>query len=139
MTQADQLSVFIYAIGTLPLIRSLGQPGEGSQVCYADDDSACVPLNELKDWFIKLLNTGPTIGYYPEPSKCCLVVNKDSVLEAHQVFDLIGVRIVTSHRLLGGVIGDPGGVDSFGQERLYEWSTLVESLITVAKTQPQTA
>ena len=32
-----------------------------------------------------------------------------------------------------------GGVDFLVQERLYEWSTLLESLITVAKTQPQAA
>ena len=89
--------------------------------------------------YIKLLNTGPTIGYYPEPSKCCLFVNKDRDSKAHQLFYPIGVRIVPWHGLLGGVIGDPGGVDSFVQKRLYEWSTLVESIITVAKTQPLAA
>ena len=112
VTQGDPLSMFIHAIGTLSLIWSLGQPGEGSQVWYAGDASAYAPLNDLRDWYIKLLNTGPTIVYYPEPSKRCLVVNKDHVLEAHQLFNPIGVRIVTSHRLLGEVIGDPGGVDS---------------------------
>ena len=40
VTQGDPLSMFTYAIGTLPLIYSLCDPGQWTQLWYADDASA---------------------------------------------------------------------------------------------------
>ena len=40
MTQGDPLSMFMYAIGTLPLIHSLNDFGQWTQLWYANDASA---------------------------------------------------------------------------------------------------
>ena len=47
ITQGDPLSMFIYAIATLPLINTVHHPYQGSQVSYADDASACTKLVSL--------------------------------------------------------------------------------------------
>jgi len=51
VTQGNPLSMFMYVIGTLPLIHSLRDPGRWTQLWYADDASASGTLLELCDWF----------------------------------------------------------------------------------------
>ena len=71
VTQGDPLSMFMYAIGTLPLIRLLRDPGRWTQLWYADDASAGGTLPELREWFNLLCSRGPAFGYHPEPTKFC--------------------------------------------------------------------
>ena len=54
ITQGDPLSMFIYAIATLPLINTVHHPYQGSQVSYADDASACTLDTAQKSLFIPL-------------------------------------------------------------------------------------
>ena len=58
------------------------------------------------DWLKLFLHHVSSYGYYPNPSKCCLVVHHNSVSEAATLFSHVGIRIVTSHRFLGRFIGD---------------------------------
>ena len=55
VTKGDPLSVFMYAIGILPLIHSLKDPGRRTQQCYVDDASASGTLPELCNWFNQLI------------------------------------------------------------------------------------
>ena len=139
VTQGDPLSMFLYALATIPLIECVGRPNEGVDVWYADDASACAHLHALKEWFVQLLRVGPSYGYHPEPTKCMIVVSSDYLSLAHQIFDSFGVRITTSHRLLGGVIGDHDGISSYLECCVNEWYSLVDKLVLIAKTQPQLA
>ena len=139
VTQGDPLSMFIYAVGTLPLIRSLHHPERRIQVWYADDASAGAALEELKEWLSDLMRLGPSYGYYPEPKKSVLVVSSKFLADAHRIFDGVGVNIKTSHRFLGGVIGDRAGCESFVKDHIQDWMFQVDRLTTVAKTQPQVA
>jgi len=76
LTQGDPLSMFVYVVGTLPLIRSLHNPGHWTQLWYAEDTSAGGTLLELCDWFNLLRSHGPAFGYYPEPTKNFIVVDE---------------------------------------------------------------
>jgi len=76
VTQGDPLSMFMYAIGTLPLSCSLHDPGRWTQLWYANDASASGTLPELRNWLNLLCSRGPGFGYYPEPTKSFVVVNE---------------------------------------------------------------
>jgi len=52
------------------------------------------------DWFKLLLHHGPSYGYHPNPSKCCLVVHHNSVSEATALFSRMGIKIVTMQSLI---------------------------------------
>ena len=106
MTQGDPLSMFMYAFGTLPLIRSLRNPSHWTQLWYADDTSARGYLCDFHDWFSLPCFHGPAYGKFPEPTKSCVVVDEHFRSEAESLFQGLGICIVSGHRYLGGFIGD---------------------------------
>ena len=136
VTQGDPLSMLVYAIGIIPLIRTLKNPQDGIQILYADDASACAPLIALKDWFGKLIKKGPSYDYFPEPKKIFIVVSDPYLCEAREVFEPLGD---TSHRLLGGVVGVEEGRINYVKGLMCDWLRLVDRLTSVTHDQPQAA
>ena len=55
MTQGDPLSMMLYAVIVLPLIRSLENSCEWVQNWYADDSSCVGELSSVRRWFDRLL------------------------------------------------------------------------------------
>lgn len=80
------------------------------------------------------MKAGPCYGYHLEPSNSFIVVNTNYLDEAYSLFDDLNVNVVTSHRLLGGVVGESSERDS-----IEEWSCMVERLSVIASEQPQAA
>ena len=64
-----------------------------------------------------------------------IVVSSDYLSLFHQIFDSFGVRITTSHRMFGGVIGDLDGISSYLECCVNEWCSLVDNSVLIAKTQ----
>ena len=139
VTQGDPLSMFMYAIGTLPLIRSLHNPSHWTQVWYADDASAGGSLHDIRDWFSLLCSRGPAFGYFPEPSKSFVVVGEHCRSEAEALFQGLGVHVVTGHRYLGGFIGDLNQRNVFVQKKVNNWVNHVRVFGDIALSQPQLA
>ena len=139
VTQGDPLSMFMYAIGTLPLIRSLHNPSLWTQVWYADDASAGGSLRDILDWFSLLCSRGPAFGYFPEPSKRFVVVGEHCKSEAEALFRDLGVIVVTGHRYLGGFIGDLNQRNVFVRKKVDGWVNHVHVFGDIAHTQPQLA
>ena len=139
VTQGDPLSMFMYAIGTLPLIRSLNDPGHWTQLWYADDASASGALPKLRNWFNQLCSYGPSFGYYPEPTKSFVVVSERWKSDAAAVFGDLGVQVVTGHRFLGGFIGSPRERDEYVMSKVDRWMRHIDVLSEAASTQPQLA
>ena len=139
VTQGDPLSMFMYAVGTLPLIRSLHDPGRWTQLWYADDASAGGALSDLRDWFNLLRSRGPAFGYFPEPTKSFVVVSEQWKSDATAIFGDLGVQVVTGRRFLGGFIGSQTGREEYVLSKVRRWVEHVKVLAEAASTQPQLA
>uniref|UniRef100_A0A1X7SXG4 Reverse transcriptase domain-containing protein n=1 Tax=Amphimedon queenslandica TaxID=400682 RepID=A0A1X7SXG4_AMPQE len=139
VVQGDPLSMFMYAVATLPLIRSLSDSSPCLQLWYADDSSALGAFDSIKSWLDSLSTTGPLFGYHPEPRKSYLIVKEATFDHATALFEDYGVNVVTSRRFLGGVIGSTTERDLFVSHKVEEWSHTVELLASIAIHQPQAA
>ena len=138
-TQGDPLSTVIYALATLPLIKSVQKDGL-SQIWFADDAGAGSKLTTLHCWWSALQEWGPKYGYHVNPPKTWLVT-KDHHLEAAQkLFGPSGVKITTDGRpLLGAPLGSSSYASSFINKQVSEWKEEVRTLAGFATTQPHAA
>ena len=139
VTQGDPLSMMLYAVAVLPLIRSLKAPGMQTRNWYADDSSCVADLPSLKAWFDELLCKGPNYSYHPESSKTVLIVGPSDVEEASALFGDLGIRVVSGGRFLGGYIGESGLTADFVSEKAQLWSRCMQHLSDVAISQLQAA
>ena len=119
------------------MIQTLSE--KGTQIWYADDASAIGELDKIRSWFDKLMKIGPAFGYFPEPTKSLLVVKEPLISQANALFSDLGIKIATSGRLLGSVVGDHEGTESFVTNKVNEWSGHIRKLSSIAHTQPQAA
>ena len=138
-TQGDPLAMFFYGVSLLPLIRKLEDPKNVFQSWYADDSAALAKLKKLEIWLKNFLGEGPAFGYFPEPSKSFLIVDKQYAEEAHHIFDKFSVTIMEGKRFLVGFIGDGNEKDIYLKKKELEWVDKIEKLSFVAKAEPQCA
>ena len=93
----------------------------------------------MEVWLKNLIEEGPAFGYFPEPSKSFLVVDKQYAEEAHHIYDKYSITIVDGNRFLGGFIGDGNEKDIYLKKKELEWVDKIEKLSFVAKTEQQCA
>ena len=60
-TQGDPLAMAMYSIGILPLVDQLQSEG-AKQVWFADDATAVGRVHQLRNWWTKVCNLGPSFG-----------------------------------------------------------------------------
>ena len=135
--QGDPLAMSMYALGILPLIQKL----KGTQqVWFADDAAAGGSLENLKEWWSRLLKLGQTYGYHPSPAKTWLVVKEEHVDQAETLFGNSGVNVTSSgHKHLGAALGCNEFVRKFVEKKVSEWCDEITCLSTIAKREPQAA
>jgi hypothetical protein len=137
-TQGDPLAMSMYGLGILPLINKLKDVCR--QVWFADDAASGGKIEQLKEWWSKLLRAGPAFGYIPNPSKTWLIVKEDVYDEAKVAFANSGINISSSGRKhLGSALGKSAFVQDFLKAKVDKWSKELELLTTIAKTEPHTA
>ena len=139
VTQGDPLAMPAYGVGSLPLARKLKNPEKWKQNWYADDSSCIAVFDLLIEWLKLLILEGPKYGYFPEPEKSYLVVHPDFVDIAKEKFADFKMNIVTSHRFLGGFIGNDDDVSSWISKKVDVWVNSIQKLATVAQHEPQAA
>ena len=93
VTQGDPWSMMFYSVATPPLVRALKGNGRWFQSWYADDSVCAGSLDNIRCWLDRLLELGPSYGYFPEPRKSYLV--------ASDAFAGLGISVVCSHSFLG--------------------------------------
>ena len=70
VTQGDPLSMILYGIGVLQIIRSLEENhSKLIHLWYKDDAGIGGVINDINNWFQELKLIGPKYGYFPEPKK----------------------------------------------------------------------
>ena len=131
--------MFLYAIGTLPLIKLLKNPSKWTQVWYTDDASACGRLTYIRQWFDLLLKIGPSFGYFSNPCKSSIVVDSASKCAVEHLFGPLGVKIVCDHRFLGGFLGGALARDAFVLDKVHQLISDIQHLSCMAAPQPQAA
>ncbi len=78
--------MFMYGIGSLSLIvHRLNIANDRIQIWYPDDASVISELSQIRCWFDDLIKIGPLYGYYPEPTKCHLVVKEPFISIAKEL------------------------------------------------------
>ena len=75
-------------------------PVRWTQVWYADNASSCGTFGSLKN--------GPNFGYFPKPLECFWSLIPSMPQRLKKFVDL-GINIVCSHKLLGGIVGSHPG------------------------------
>ena len=137
-TQGDPLSMSIYGIAILPLIKKLNSVCK--QLWFADDASAGGKVDCLKEWWLKLREIGPAYGYNPNPSKSWLLVKEHSLEIANQLFAGQGINVTSAgQRHLGSVLGSELFLQGFVKAKISSWMSELEELCKIARTEPQAA
>jgi hypothetical protein len=80
VTQGEELSMFAYGMGILPLIRQLkAEFPQVEQPWYADDAGVSTKFDEIERFLRRLCEIGPLLGYYPKPTKSILIVQQHNL------------------------------------------------------------
>ena len=139
-TQGDPLSMAIYALGTLPLIRR-ADTAKCTQSWFADDAGAGGRLCDLFTWWKTLEEKGPMYGYHVNPPKTWLLVkDQQHYSTATDMFAGTNISITMEGRpLLGAPIGPDGFCETFCENKVSQWIFEVKKLAKFASTQPHAA
>eukprot|EP00117_Sycon_ciliatum_P033528 scpid19357/ scgid25783/ len=138
-TQGDPVAMAMYALGVLPLIEEAATDG-ATQSWFADDSAAGGKLQAVRIWWDRLNESGPSYGYFLNPTKSVLLVKPQFLDEATSIFAGTGIDIRTDGcRHLGAALGSAEFSRCFMERKVQSWVEEVMSLSTIASSQPQAA
>ena len=140
-TQGDPLAMPAYGVSILPLLILIkGAENDVKHVAYADDIGGGAKLRSLKNWWDRIGEFGPKIGYFPKACKSWLVVKEDKLQEAEEIFAGTEIKITAEGRRYScGFVGTEAGAHKYVGELLEEWLEELKNLTTIARTEPQAA
>jgi hypothetical protein len=139
--QGDNLAMALFAMGTLPILRRLTRTKSVAQIWLADDATATGDLISLLSWWRDIIKEGKKYGYYINESKSCLILKNAHQNEiAEQLFGDTKITIKEDgHRHLGAVLGTEKFRESYINNLVEEWASMLKKLASFAKTQPHAA
>ena len=139
ITQGDPLSMVLYGLALLPLIRHLhSEHPHAAQQWYADDAGVAGSFDALQQYFASLQELGPKYGYYPSASKCILIVAPEHIASASESFADSQFQIKPGARYLGGFIGSQEAYTSWIGDKISFWTDAIGALAQAAHKYPQT-
>lgn len=95
-----------YSVTILPLISQLKHLYPNLlHIWYTDDSGLMGPFDEIKMCFNSLNQLGKNYGYYPEKSKCVMIVSDGEVENTVNYFKEEEFIVETGNRYLGGYVG----------------------------------
>ena len=109
-------------------------------MAYADDIGGGSKLGNVRQWWDKIVQFGPYLGYFPKATKSWLVVKPEKLAEATTMFAGTNVNITTEGRkYLGGFVGTREGEVKYVSALVEEWVEQMGELTRIAKVEPQAA
>ena len=137
-TQDDPSAMPFYAPVTVPLIQKL--TARVTQVWYVDDAAACGKVSDLHMWWDQVSSLGPKFGYFPNATKTWLITKAQFCSTGTDFFRDTAVNVTADGRPhLGAPVGTPKYVQSFTTEKINNWISEVDTLSSIATTQPHAA
>ena len=131
-----------YGLSTKPILQRLQQVTPTvSQVWLADDATGAGKLSELRKWWDTIQSEGVRFGYFVKPSKSWIVLkNPEKLQEVKDMFETSPINItIEGKRHLGAAIGSSQFKADYIDEKVKNWTSNIETLADIAKTQPQAA
>ena len=97
----------IYGIGIMLIgILSIEYSASVNVMAYADDFSVTRNVQDLRRWRSVLTEIGMEFGFYPNPTKACLVINPCASEKFESVFFGTKIKITTERcRYLRWLVG----------------------------------
>ena len=146
-TQGDPLAMPVYAIGITPLLSLINATGNTLETehkvkhaAFADDLGGTGKLQQLREWWDKIVKFGPLLGYYPNASKSWLIVKSNQETEAKHIFNDTELNItIEGRKYLGGYIGTNNSRDKYAKRLVQDWIEQINNLSKIALTEPQAA
>ena len=86
-----------------------------------------------------MMKKHPVHGYFPAPEKSYLVLEEKYITHAKDMFENVGIKVVTNQRMLGSVIGDEDGKLAHVKRKVQKWVEDIDSVTRIAASQPQAA
>jgi hypothetical protein len=142
VTQGDPLSMVLYGLSTLPLIRELKVVySELFHVWFADDGNAGGHFWILKQFLCWLHRKGHSLGYKIDLGKCVLITSPANLTRAKHCFRNIlnPDNIMTGNWVLGGYTGQPANLDAWLSSKTQHWVEQIKSLSLACPRFPQSA
>jgi len=87
------------------------------------------------------MERGPSVGYFPEPSKSYHICPKEEEAEARAAFEAVGIHVkfCRGKRYVGGFVGSEAMLERWLEPKVKKWAAGVEILASIASRFPQTA
>jgi hypothetical protein len=143
VTQGDPLSMVLYGVALLPLIKRLREKHpDVVQPWYADDAAMWGKARRNAKLLRLLVEEGPAAGYFPEPEKSWHICRKEDMPAARQAFEEEGfpdMQFSEGRRYVGGHVGTLEKEVAWIRPQVAKWAAAVEKLAEIALRYPQTA
>ena len=116
-------------------------PGKRTKsVAYIDDFNGAGMITDLLHWWNTLTTLGSLFGYYPEPTKCWLIVKPRMKNIALKTFENRGINITEHDKLhLGAVISSMEYCENYVTQKVNTWLDELNMLCDIAKIESQAA
>ena len=136
--QGDPLAMSVYAISLQLLILLLHNCTTAKQCWFADDATVAGSLEEVKQWWVALVEAGLPLRYYPNSKKCWLVVKPEKEGCTKEMFAGTGINITTEGRKhLGAALGSQSHLEQYVGAKVEDWVEEVMKLAEFARPQLQ--
>jgi hypothetical protein len=149
VTQGCPQSGILYGLELLPLAEFLQrgsnakQPSNSTvlQPWYADNLAMMGASKRIARVFQLLMEKGPSVDYFPEPTKLYHICPKEEEAEARAAFEEAGIEVnfCWGKCYVGGFVGSEAMLERWLDPMVKKWVTGIETLARIAVRFPQTA